>query len=173
MSNTSGAPNSGGVKKFILQPQAVTTAAIQDHGSQLLDTHTVYDLSLRFRYFIHDRNRDMVNIVAWHKSTIGTLLKVDPLLKIIPNDPNLAPYNDVRFFPTDKTSFEQQFSEFSELIGNKAQRITVCHAVKSSMTLWNMKWRSDILMPYLLQNHITILVKISSISSGKLFPLFL
>jgi hypothetical protein len=70
----------------------------------------------------------------------------------------LSPYNDARHFPTDKASFERQFTESSELVGNKAQRITVCHAVKSSMTLWNMKWRCDILMPYLMQNHITILV---------------
>jgi hypothetical protein len=158
MSNTSTSSTAAGIKKFVLQPQAVTTAAIQDHGAQLLETQTVYDLSLRFRYFVHDRNRDMINIVSWHKSTIATLLKVDPLMKIIPNGTNLTPYNDVHSFPTDKKTFEQQFSESSELIGNKAQRITVCHAVKASTTLWNMKWRSDILMPYLLQNHITVLV---------------
>jgi hypothetical protein len=158
MSNSSVAATTGSSKKFVLKPQVVTAAAIQDHGAQLVENQTIYDLSLRFRYFVHDRNRDMINIVTWHKTTISTLLKVDPALKVVPNDKNLSPYNDARHFQTDKASFERQFTESSELVGNKSQRITVCHAVKSSMTLWNMKWRSDILMPYLMQNHITILV---------------
>jgi hypothetical protein len=158
MSNNEVASTVGGPTKFILKPKETTKAAIQDHGAQLLSTQTIYNLRLRFRYFVHDRNRDMINIVQWHKTTIQTLLKVDPQLVIVPNDPLVKPYSDVQSFPTDKGSFEQQFAETSELVGNKAQRITVCHAVRSTMTLWNMKWKSDVLMPYLMKNHITIMV---------------
>jgi hypothetical protein len=158
MSTDAAASTVGGPTKFILKPKETTKAAIQDHGAQLVSTQTIYNLRLRFRYFVHYRNCDMINIVQWHKTTIQTLLKVDPQLVIVPNDPLVKPYSDVRSFPTDKGSFEQQFAETSELVGNKAQRITVCHAVRSTMTLWNMKWKRDVLMPYLMKNHITIMV---------------
>jgi hypothetical protein len=157
MASEAGAPTTGGSRTFVFRPQAVIAATIQDHGAQLVDTRTIYDMSLRFRYFIADRNRDMINIVAWHKNTINTMLKTDPVMKVVPNDDTFMPYSDMSKFPTNKESFKQQFTETSELFGTRGQSITVCHSVKASMSLWHMKWRCDTLMPYLMKNSITII----------------
>jgi hypothetical protein len=121
MVTTSMSSNGGGPRKFVMKPQAVDTAVMKDHGAQLVETRVVYEMRLRFWYYILNRANDMVNIVTWHKNTMATMFKVDPTIKIVPNDPSMPPYNDVRLFPSDKASFERQFTELSELVGNRSQ----------------------------------------------------
>jgi hypothetical protein len=111
---------------------------------------------LRFKYFIEDRTKDTINVILLHKTTIKMLLKADPTIQIIPNDQSIQPYSDIKHFPTDKSSFASQFAESSEVINGSAQRITLCHGITASLTLYDLKFNSEQLMPFLRTNKITI-----------------
>jgi hypothetical protein len=47
MATNAAAPPVSGIKKFTLTPQVVDTSVIKDHGAQLVETKTVYDMRLR------------------------------------------------------------------------------------------------------------------------------
>jgi hypothetical protein len=156
MTDNSGADNSGGPKKFVLKQPNTTADAKQAHGAQMIETKTVHDMKLRFKYFIEERNADPVNNISLHKATILLMMKEEPTIQVVPNDDTIEPYSDMRYFPTDKKSFETQFAESSKIVSGTSKRITLCHAITASRTLADLKWNSQHLLPYLKLKKITI-----------------
>jgi hypothetical protein len=154
MSEAAVASTVAGLKKFVIRTPNITADANQAHGAQMVVKKTVHEMQLRFKY-TSDRSNDKVNIILLHKTTMKVLWKVDPTIENIPNDRSIAAYSDVKYFPNDKASFSCQFSETIELV-NGIQRITLCHAITASSTLYDLKFNSEHLLPYLRTNNITI-----------------
>jgi hypothetical protein len=130
-------------------------SAMQEHGAQFVEETLMHTMRLRVIYFIKDRTRDNFNVITWHKNFLQQLSYADSKLIIIPNDES-AQYADLKLYPTEKTSWEKQFSESFTLVGAKAQRVTVCHSIKSLQTLFHLKWKTPNLMNFLKNYNITL-----------------
>lgn len=118
---------------------------------------TLITSNLRIFYTI-PREQRFCNPIHNHGVLLEHIKNATSTLIIVPNDPSLPSYTDLSNLPKDEATFKKHVSLHTEEFG-KSQRITVCHTIKTDVSINQMKTNFENgLMSFLQEHRITIKV---------------